>query len=87
LTELTRRSATSVGAEVDTRLASETVHPVQLAALSQIMGGPPPAANTFSKLPNTDELRPKAAADPRQYLRKSLRDTCIGISFFDYGCV
>jgi hypothetical protein len=81
LTVLIRRSAAPEGLLVEMRLARDTVHPVQLAAEIQMIGGPPPVASAFSRLPKSDELSPKVAADPTQYLRKSLLDTFTSFSF------
>ena len=64
------------------RLARETVHPVQLAPLSQMIGGPPPAARAFSKFPRTDRFKPRTAAEPIQYFMKSRLLTSFMISSF-----
>ena len=68
---LMNRSATSVGLLVEMRLAKETVQPVQFDAAIQMMGGPPPVARAFSRVPSKDPLSPKVAADPTQYFKKS----------------
>jgi len=76
-----RSSAAPEGSLVEMRLARETVQPVQFAAAIQIIGGPPPVARTFSRVPKTEHSSPRAAADPRQYFKKSLLDTFTFFSF------
>jgi hypothetical protein len=77
-----RRSAASVGLLVAMRFANETVHPVQFAAAIQMIGGPPPVARALSRVPRVEWSSPRAAADPRQYFKKSLLVTFTGTPFF-----
>ncbi len=67
---LISRSERSTGALPEIRLARETVQPVQLAADSQIMGGPPPAARALPRGPSAC-CSPRIAADAVQYFMKS----------------
>src|SRR5512143_1541819 len=80
---LISRSDRSTGALFEIRFARETVHPVQLAADSQMMGGPLPAASALARGPSAD-VSPSAAADAVQYFMNSRRDTFI---FFLLGCL
>ena len=73
---LISRSATSTGALLDIRFARETVQPVQLAAYSQIIGGPPVLASAFAREPSED-VNPSAAAEAVQYFMKSRLETFI----------
>jgi hypothetical protein len=76
-----RRSAASVGLLVEMRLAKETVQPVQFAAAIQMIGGPPPVARALSKVPRVELSSPRAAAEPKQYFKKSLLDTFTATPF------
>jgi hypothetical protein len=46
-----------------------------------MIGGPPPVAKAFSRVPKAVQFNPRAAADPAQYLRKSRLDTFTTDSF------
>ncbi len=78
---LISRSVRSTGPLSDMRLANEMVQPVQLAADSQMMGGPSPAARTLPSGPRVD-CRPSAAAEAVQYFKKSRLVILIGLAPF-----
>jgi hypothetical protein len=50
-----------------------------------MIGGPPPVARALSRAPKVEQSRPRAAADPIQYFKKSLLVTFTAFPFTSKG--